>query len=70
MGFLGGKLEPTTSEALQTGCRNAAAFVQLPRHYHKGLWGPGPFISRVGTAFSLPSSKAALASFLWPGKAK
>ena len=31
------KLKPETSETLQTRCRNAATFVWLPRHYHKGL---------------------------------
>lgn len=38
------KMEPETSETLQTGYRSAATFVWLPRHYHKGL-DPGPFIS-------------------------
>lgn len=37
------KMEPETSETLQTGYRSAATFVWLPRHYHKGL-DPGPFI--------------------------
>lgn len=31
------KVKLKTSETLQTRCRNAATFVWLPRHYHKGL---------------------------------
>lgn len=63
-------LETATSKALQTGCRNAAAFVQLPRRYHKGVWVQVNLFHESGCNFLRPPSNAALASFLWPGKAK
>lgn len=54
-GFCGGKKKkPETSETPQTECRNAATFVWLPRHYHKGQRSRSIYFTRVGAAVFLP----------------
>lgn len=63
--------ESETSETSQTGCRNAATFVWLPRHYHKGLQIQVHLFHESGCSCLLAVIKcSSVASFLWPEKAK
>lgn len=65
------KLKPETSETLQTGCRNAATFVLLPAHHHKGLHVQVHLFHERGCSCLLAVIKcSSVASFLWPEKAK